>query len=52
MKPKHWIVVLGSPFHGLTCYGPFDTYEEASTYADTVEDEPNVWVVQLEEPEE
>lgn len=45
-----WITVTGNPFYGLTCWGPFATDDAARSWSDgNLDDEPFVWVIELEE---
>jgi hypothetical protein len=34
MMDEQYIVAFGDAFNGLSFYGPFDTHEEASAYAE------------------
>ena len=44
-----YIVSIGDAFSGLTLYGPFDTWEAAAEFDDTIEDSDHC-IVRLQEP--
>ena len=46
----HWIVVTGSPGTGFVYYGPFNTYNDALSYAENERYEEPWWVDTLEIP--
>lgn len=43
-----WVVVVGNPFDGMTCWGPFQSYEQASAYAEKCEGD--WWIVDIHRP--
>jgi len=49
MKTNQYIVSVGSPFEQQSFYGPFLTFESASDFADTVDEQ--TWIVSLLNPE-
>jgi hypothetical protein len=47
--PEQFIVIYGNPADGFSHVGPFDSHDEASTYAAT-DDPANWWIVRLDAP--
>lgn len=41
------VVLVGNPVDGLTIYGPFDTGEDASTWADDYVSSDAWWIAPL-----
>jgi len=44
-------VIVGAPMEQQTVYGPFEDFEAASDFADTVRNE-YAWIITLVKPEE
>ena len=45
-----WVVVLGSPFDGMTLWGPFDTMGDAQEYGEQFAGS-DWWLVEVSPPE-
>lgn len=49
---KQWVVVFERALHSAYAYGPFDSEDEATKYAENHHRFPQVWrVVELKYPE-
>lgn len=47
-----YCVAQGNPFDGVTLYGPFETSEEASEWAESNDGNFDWWIVNLNAPED
>ena len=45
-----WIVTVGNPFDGFTIYGPFDSSDDATYWAEHNRDGDNWWLQEIKEP--
>ena len=50
--PDAYVVITGNPVDGLFFYGPFDSYDEATAYAERNHDGDDWWATKLQQPEE
>lgn len=45
-----FVVVMGTPFDGMNCHGPFSSTEDAEKWAEDAQNGGNWWVIRVHKP--